>query len=89
MLQASCPYTYLHHHHLLLHTHSFRCVRGLEALHTHGIVFRDLKPQNILLDHTGRSKLVDLGLADRIWDEKGLSKVWGMAHGYGVRCMVY
>ena len=36
---------------------------GLEAAHTEGVVHRDLKPQNIMLDAAGRVWLMDFGLA--------------------------
>src|ERR1700736_431218 len=36
---------------------------GLEAAHNEGVVHRDLKPQNIMLDAQGRVFLMDFGLA--------------------------
>lgn len=41
-------------------------VCGLEHLHQMGIVYRDCKPENILLDDTGHVRISDLGLAVEI-----------------------
>jgi eukaryotic-like serine/threonine-protein kinase len=37
--------------------------RALEAAHTEGVIHRDLKPQNIMLDKSGRAYVMDFGIA--------------------------
>jgi serine/threonine protein kinase/tetratricopeptide (TPR) repeat protein len=47
--------------------------RGLEAAHTEGVIHRDLKPQNIMVDANGRVWLMDFGLA-RSMDLVGITR---------------
>jgi len=38
---------------------------GLEAMHSRTIIYRDLKPENLMLDKTGLVKIADFGLAKK------------------------
>ena len=39
---------------------------GLQYLHSHGVLFCDLKPSNVLVDEYGVVKLSDFGLSRRV-----------------------
>jgi len=53
---------------------------GLQAVHDAGYVYRDLKPQNVLLDVNGQVRISDMGLTHRI-KEGGISQKSG-TRGY-------
>jgi serine/threonine protein kinase len=48
-------------------------VLALECLHSQGIVYRDLKPENLLLDEMGHIKLTDFGFAKQIHEKRTFS----------------
>ena len=51
--------------------------RALEAAHAEGVVHRDLKPQNIMVNEQGKVWVMDFGLA-RSMEEHGLTQAGGL-----------
>lgn len=53
---------------------------GLEAAHSHGIVHRDIKPQNIIISTDGKVKVTDFGIARAASSNTISSNVMGSVH---------
>ncbi|XP_066543556.1 cyclin-dependent kinase 3-like [Amia ocellicauda] len=47
----------------LIQSYLFQLLQGVAFCHSHRVIHRDLKPQNLLIDQAGAIKLADFGLA--------------------------
>jgi len=55
--------------------------RALEHAHERGLIHRDVKPKNIMIDASGTVKLADMGLARETTDIKAAQTEAGKAYG--------
>ena len=58
--------------------YAWEIILALEELHKHNIIYRDLKPDNVVIDEEGHLRLTDFGLSkEGIDDEFGTKSFWG------------
>ncbi|XP_075056160.1 rhodopsin kinase GRK1 [Mixophyes fleayi] len=55
---------------------------GMEHLHQNRIIYRDLKPENVLLDNDGNVRISDLGLAVQLKEKKNKTKGYAGTPGF-------
>ena len=64
----------------LIRVYAYQVLKGLEYLHYHNIVHRDIKGTNILISKEGTCKLADFGSAKKILGMEVTSSVTGTIH---------
>ncbi|XP_034535718.1 rhodopsin kinase GRK1 [Notolabrus celidotus] len=57
-------------------------IQGLEHLHQKRIIYRDLKPENVLLDNQGNVRISDLGLAVELAEDQAKTKGYAGTPGF-------
>ncbi|KAM3876725.1 rhodopsin kinase GRK1 [Diretmus argenteus] len=57
-------------------------IQGMEHLHQRRIIYRDLKPENVLLDSEGNVRISDLGLAVELADNQNKIKGYAGTPGF-------
>ena len=51
-------------------------ILGIEYLHSHKIVYRDIKPENIMINEKGDLRLIDMGTAKVLKAKQGMSRTF-------------
>ncbi len=59
---------------------SIQVAQGMAAAHSHNIVHRDIKPQNIIISKDGKAKVTDFGIARAATSNTINSTVMGSVH---------
>lgn len=52
----------------------------MEYLHSHSIIYRDIKPENIMVNHEGYIKLIDMGTAKYLKNKNRTFTIIGTPH---------
>ena len=58
----------------LTRSYLYQLLSGLRYLHKHGIIHRDVKPENLLVDKEGTLKLCDFGFARKMNESGELNR---------------